>query len=192
MASHDYNSEASAGMAISTFLGTVALFFAGLLMSRLQTFDPSLRLPILYLLVATFGFVFSALIYANMTGTGRFAKQKSTQYLQWGNVLSEYLGVYPFIVAIPLSVGAITDDVFLRIATLVLTIVSITLYSASPFSMISRSFDRRSIIWFNLFLCFEIGLIYGLQRTNIIAYQIIGLIFLVGFLALCTVGREKT
>jgi hypothetical protein len=191
MKQYDVNTEASVGTTISTFLGTVALFFAGILMSRLESFDVSLRLPILYLLVATFGFVFSAIIYANVTGTARVGDDKPETFLQWGNVLSEYLGVYPFVMAIPLAVGAVTDDPFLRSATLLLALVSTALYTLSPFSMAHRSFSRPAVMTLAASLCVGILVTFMYQHADINQYQMIGVLILILLSALCFIRRHK-
>ena len=166
MDKQELDSEANVGIYISTFLGTVALFFAGILISRLQNFDSSLKIPILYLIVATFGFVFSAVIYANMVGAKRLERKAEQSYIRLGNVISEYLGLYLFIAAIPMVVNAVTTDSFLRLTTLLVTMISLALYSVSPFSIARRGFSRAALVIFTLFVTLSLVAAAVLQHHD--------------------------
>lgn len=54
------------------------------------------------------------------------------------NNISEFLGLYLFVVAIPLVINAISQDTFLRIAVPTVAIGGLMLYSHSPFSILHR------------------------------------------------------
>lgn len=186
MNKHDINNEASVGIYISTFLGTVALFFAGILISKFENFDTSLKVPILFLIVATFGFVFSAVIYANLTGLSRIKMQDQDKYIKVGNSISEYLGLYPFIASIPMVVAAITEDSFLRISTLVITSISILLYTVSKFSLLSRGFSRITVTLLGVVITLILDVTVIIQKNNQPFFSFLGLCFL-GLMVLLTI-----
>lgn len=178
MNQEDLSKETAVGINIASFLGTVTLFFAGILISRLQSFDKSLKMPILYLVVATLGFIFSAVIYANMTGAKRLNTKSSESYIQLGNSLSEYLGLYPFLAAIPMVVSAVTPDSFLKIAILSVTIISLTLYSMSPFSLPRRVFGNIALVVFTIFVVFSAVMAFVFQYKSTVIFNTNGAVFL--------------
>jgi hypothetical protein len=131
--------EIETNTALSAFLGTVALFFTGILISQFKVFNPTIKMPILYLIICTFSFIFSASIYANAAGElARHDERHVNHYMIIANIISEFLGTYLFALAIPLVINAITTDPFLRQAVLVVAIGSLVLYSQSAFSILHR------------------------------------------------------
>ncbi|MEK7620895.1 MAG: hypothetical protein AAB395_00905 [Patescibacteria group bacterium] len=141
----DVSNEAVIGITICAFLGTVALFFTGLLIAQLAAFNPNIKVGILFLIVATFGLIFSAIVYANAAGEINTKKVDSEhEFIAIGNSISEFLGIYPFIIAIPLVINAITDDPFLRTSTFIITLLSIVAYTFSRFSIVARASSQKS------------------------------------------------
>lgn len=137
--------DTEVGVSLCGFLGTVALFFAGLLISQFNSFSSTIRIPILFLIICTFAFIFSGVVYANAAGVlSRGEPKLAARFMSAGNAISEYLGIYLFVMAIPLVINAVTNDSFLRNSTGVITITSLLLYSGSSFSMLNRHISKFS------------------------------------------------
>ena len=136
---NDYYQNSSAGLTLSAFLGTVALFFAGLLITQINSFNDNIRLPIVYLICCTVALIYSAIVYANMTGevvTGSKGHAKQSNY--FANMISELLGVNIFMISMPLVINAITTDILIRITVSVVILMSLAIYTTSSFSILSR------------------------------------------------------
>lgn len=145
--------ELSVNVSQSAFFGTVALFFTGILVSQFHSFRPSIKFSILFLVISTFSFIFSAAIYVNGAGElARHNSQKAVQYILVANQISEFLGLYLFVLAIPLALNAITNDSFLRFSVDTTALVGITLYSLSPFSVLSKETDGNLHIVISLMI----------------------------------------
>lgn len=179
--------EANVGITICTFLGTVALFFTGLLISRLDAFNQSIKVGVLYLIVSTFGLIFSAIIYSNAAGESNTEEIGSEfKFITIGNAISEFLGVYPFVVAIPLVINALTNDTFLRASTFIIALISLVIYTMSRFSIVARGSNMaiRTVISF-LVAVFLLLLIFG-QSSSQGFFEAVSLTFL-GVLAILAV-----
>jgi hypothetical protein len=89
----------------------------------------ALPMDILFLFVATFGFLFATLIYAN--ASGRLARIGTFGYeaqVEIANRVSEYLGVFPLLIAIPLSVARFLDAGPIPWAVAILALIATTAY----------------------------------------------------------------
>lgn len=97
-------SELSASIALTSFMTAASAVFLGVVLQRGA--HTTLPMDVLFLFIATFGFLFATLIYAN--ASGRLARHGTFGYesqVEIANRVSEYLGVFPLLVAIPLSVS---------------------------------------------------------------------------------------
>jgi hypothetical protein len=97
-------SELSASIALTSFMTAASAVFLGVVLQRGER--SALPMDVLFLFIATFGFLFATLIYAN--ASGRLARLGTFGYesqVEIANRVSEYLGVFPLLVAIPLSVS---------------------------------------------------------------------------------------
>jgi len=132
-----YNWEVSVGVTFASLMGAIALFFTGAVISQYKSFDGTMRIPLLFLIISTFGYIFAASIYSN-AGTEITLKKisKVKKYLGFANNIFEFLGLYLLIIATPLVVGSLTDDNFLRISTICISLIGLTLYSSSMFSIL--------------------------------------------------------
>ena len=175
-----YQSEIQTGVSFTAFMTAVCAFFLGLLLTRLDVINITIKIPILFLILSTFGFLFSTIIYANASGEiTRLDKNKAKKYMMVGNVLSEYLGVYLLVLSIPLVVNAVTGDVFLMVSTFMVTIVSLFLYSISPFSIAYRYLKiTPKIIFASIVVLFELFIF--LAQNNFLPYfTLIATVFLI-------------
>lgn len=158
--------EIETGVALSAFLGTVALFFTGILISQLRLFNPSIKVPILYLIISTFSFIFSASVYANAGGEmSRHDVAKVHSYMAMANNISEFLGLYLFVIAIPLVINAITADIFLRLSVAAVALIGLMLYSQSSFSILHRELSGIPKAFYTL-LVGALGLALDLAQTH--------------------------
>ncbi len=174
-----YQSEIQTGVMFTAFMTAVTSFFLGLLLTRIEVISMTIKIPILFLIISTFGFLFSTIIYANASGEiTRLDSKKAKNYILIGNVLSEYLGVYLLVLSIPLVINAITPDVFLRVSTLAVVMISLFIYSISRFSIAHRYLKNVSKNLFALVLVL-LELIIFLAQSNFLPYFVI---FATGFL----------
>lgn len=88
---------------------------------------------------AAFATTVSLIIYANTSGeSARFRSNSFSHYMKWGNVLSEYGGVLPFLIALPVTFAGVARS---RLAVLLLAVIlsaGLWIYEASRFSLSSR------------------------------------------------------
>jgi GNAT superfamily N-acetyltransferase len=136
--------EVSVGVTYSALMSAVALFFAGVLISKYNDFDQTIKVPLIFLIISTFSFIFSATIYTNAGTEITLNKLRVVEkYMVYGKNLMELLGLYPFILATPMVIGAITQDSFLRTTTIIVAITGFALYSQSKFSVLDKELRRR-------------------------------------------------
>ena len=176
---NDIATESDVGLSLSGFMGTLSLFFTGILISQINNFGNSIKVPIIYLVISTFSFLFSAVIYANITGIITANKLlKAEKYLLTGNSLSEFLGLYLFVISIPMVIISITNDGFLRQAISAVSLISIFLYSISQFSLFKRSFSKPVDIFFSISVLVLSGSAYFTQLNyeSIFPYLSVALI----------------
>ncbi len=180
--------EVQVGVSFTAFMTAVTIFFVGLLITKFESFDISIKIPILFLIISTFGFLYSTLIYANASGIlSKMVIKNFDKNMLIGDVLSEYLGVYFLVLAIPLVINVITIDSFLRIATLIVALGGLLIYHLSGFSLMDRHFKRKHYWYLSLVIILEIALFYT-QIYNLIyfvplAVILILIILLLGFFA---------
>lgn len=176
--------EIEVGVTFSSFMSAVTLFFTGLLLAQFKSFDPTIKIPLLFLIISTFSFIFSASIYSNAgveVTAHRF--EAVHKYLSYANNILEFLGLYLFILATPLVVGAVTKDSFLRIATIVIALTALGLYSQSDFSILHKEVPNKNykltitflIILFGLALYFSQHLT---QTSKYFGYDYVGSVLL--------------
>jgi hypothetical protein len=150
-----FESEVSVDISFTAFFTVLTLFFISLLIKKFfpDYVDPSVKVSILFLIISTCGFLFSTLIYANSTGktflfkSKKFAKKIWTQKrfekcILLGTTISEYMGVYFLILAIPLIINIITKDIFLRVSTLLIVLFGLGIYHLSGFAIMNRHFKH--------------------------------------------------
>jgi len=151
--------EIQVGVSITAFMTAVTIFFVGLLIANFDKYNISIRIPILFLIISTFGFLYSTLIYGNASGqVARLKSEKFNKHMILGNSISEYIGVYLLILSMPLVINVITEDLFLRIATLVAAFTGLIMYHASGFSIMERNYKKSHYLLLGLIIFLEIVL----------------------------------
>jgi len=171
-------SEASEGSNVSGWLTSVTIFFTGLLISQFDKFGTTIRLPILFLIISTFGFLFSMIIYSNATGTYTRLKGNYNSHILSGNIISEYLGLFPLVFAIPLVLNAVVNDSFLKYSVLVVALLGFYIYHKAGYSILQRHFKQNYLYLFTILSVLEIGIFYT-QHVNTNLYFALGIILIV-------------
>ena len=185
--------EVSIGVSSSSFLSGVTIFFTGLLITQINSFDPSIKIPILFLIISTFSFLYATLIYSNASGEiTRLSTKKFYKCMVIGNIIGEYPGVYLLILAIPLVINAITTDAFLQISTLAVSLIGLATYQFSCLSLMERHFSKYHKVFLIIIALLEITLFVA-QRTNslIFTYTSVVLILFIFLLALSVKGEKE-
>ncbi len=200
----DLKSEILVGVTFATFMGAVSLFFTGLLTSQYKSFDSTIRVPVQFLIISTFSYIFSAAIYSNAGAEitrGNFSKDIGRpivrRYLTYANNIFEFCGLYPFILATPLVIGAVSQDHFLRITTIIVVVISLAVYSLSNFSVLHT--ELKSTAEKCLLTTVIIGLAvllyyaqYAVQRYSFLNYNFLGILLLLCLACLAAVfARSK-
>ncbi len=176
--------EASIGLDLSAFIGTANLFFTGLVILNLSNLPSVVQLPVVYLVVSAVSFIISSVIYANISGMHRQSVLRD-KMMRVANWVSEYPGIYLFLIAIPLVILGVTTDFIVQLATAFACYGALILYSVSPYSLDHRRFQGGLDRFVNTFFLtvFVVG-IYVLAITNSSLLLICGVIGLAILLAL--------
>jgi len=167
-------------VSLLSFMAAVSIFLNGLLLTKFDSYDVFIKVPISFLIISTLGFLFSSLILANTTQhiiDNKFAKAK--KHILWGYAISEYMGVYLFVLSIPLAVNVITSDLYLRIVTLTATLLGMLVYQFMGFSILERHFPKTYRKFSIAAILFLLALfISQIWRVNFIEISIAFLLFI--------------
>jgi hypothetical protein len=141
--------ELGASIALTTFMTTTSVVFLGLVLAPASggTALGGLNLDVLFLFIASFGFFFSTLLYSN--ASGHLARHGTTRFeglIENANRVSEYLGVYPLLLALPLTVARYLGHGFVPITVAALAWVSMLAYHyARDSSLLERDISDDTI-----------------------------------------------
>jgi len=174
-------------VALISFLMVISVFFIGSVLPQFNSYDLSVKIPISFLIVSTFSFLFSTLILSNAGGQvldGNSEKLK--KYLMWGYSISEYMGVFLFVLSIPLVISIITSDLYLRIITFSSAILGLGFYQFMGFSLLEKHFTKSS----KMISAFIILLGIGLFVSQVLAFHftLVSSIFLILILIITCLG----
>lgn len=177
-------------VAFSSVFTVVTTFFTGILISKYSDYDFSVNIPTLFLIISTFGFLYSTIVYANTNGLIQVHKLKKAAYsIFLGNVLSEYLGIYFLVLAIPLIINVISKDPFLRTSTLIVDLGGLFVYHISGISIMERNYKKLHLLFFSIIVLLELGLV-TFQFKNIAFFELVTTI-LISFIVLLAVFARK-
>ncbi|MEU9730405.1 GNAT family N-acetyltransferase [Streptomyces sp. NPDC048002] len=127
--------EAAAGIAFSGAILAAITFLLGFAFSSTR-FPDDVRL---LLIGATFSTVLSLIIYASASGElARIRSNSFGKIMKWGNVLSEYGGVFPFLISLPVTYAQASGDPWTTMVLAVLLSAAIAWYERSEFSIAYR------------------------------------------------------
>jgi GNAT superfamily N-acetyltransferase len=127
--------EAAAGIAFSGSILAAITFLLGFAFSSTR-FPDDVRL---LLIGATFSTVLSLIIYASASGElARIRSNSFGKIMKWGNVLSEYGGVFPFLISLPVTYAQASGDPWTTMILAVVFSSAIAWYERSEFSIAHR------------------------------------------------------
>ncbi len=133
-----------AAVVMTTALMTAVVVFIVTVMLSSHGHGVPIDPPLLLLVTSALGFIYGTLLYANAypryTDESQFNKQ-----MHCGNAVSEMLGVYPLVLALPLSVLYAVSNDTIQIATLVLATVAFVGYHVSRYSLLER-FIQKAVV----------------------------------------------
>ncbi|MFE0487591.1 GNAT family N-acetyltransferase [Streptomyces griseoaurantiacus] len=131
--------EAAAGIAFSGSLLAAITFLLGISFTS-DHFPDDVRL---LLIGATFATMLSLIVYASASGElARIRANSFGRIMKWGNVLSEYGGVLPFLISLPVIYAEVSRNAWITMVLAVTLGVAIAAYEWSEFSIAYRF--RRS------------------------------------------------
>lgn len=156
--------QISVGVTFASLMAAISLFFTGILVSEYSSLGPTIKVPMLFLIVSTFSFIFAATIYSNAGSEIVLGKFKTVEkYLVYAANIVEFLGLYPLIISMPLVIGAITEDSFLRTTTTIVAVVGMALYSQSKFSILEKQLPSYQKIGYSFTIVLLTLLLYVSQ-----------------------------
>ncbi|MFF4019719.1 GNAT family N-acetyltransferase [Streptomyces sp. NPDC001843] len=133
--------EAAAGIAFSGSILAAITFLLGFAFVSTR-FPDDVRL---LLIAATFSTVLSLIVYASASGElARIRSNSFGRIMKWGNVLSEYGGVFPFLISLPVTYAQVSDEPWTTMVLAVLISAAIAWYERSEFSIAYRFRRSRS------------------------------------------------
>jgi ribosomal protein S18 acetylase RimI-like enzyme len=134
--------ESSASVAFTGIFFTAVAFLTGFALAT-DGFPSDLLALLVGSLVVL---ALSLIVYANSTGAlSSLNSGDFDEYMQVGNVLSEFGGVYPFFHVIPVVLVSLTKSDAVGLMTCVGASVVLALYHWSRFEILERYFKRRVI-----------------------------------------------
>lgn len=136
--------EYNAGVAFSTAMLGVLTFLLGFSFASDRYPDGARVL----LAMATAASTLSLIVYANASGEiGRLRSTDFDLHMKWGNLLSEYGGVTPFILSLSITFTEVTKNKYVGFLVAATFSCSLVLYEMSRFSMTSRYPRIRKFRW---------------------------------------------
>lgn len=173
----------------STFTAA-STFFTSIMISKYSAYNPSINIPTLFLVISTFGFLYSTMIYS--LNAGHLLNERFDKFIEarkLGGILSEYFGIYFLLLAIPLIINVISNDLFLRMATSLADLGGLLLYHLSGFSIMERNFRHYHSIYIAIIVVLEIILIY-FQFSNTTIFELTAGL-LTGFIVVIAISAQK-
>lgn len=181
-----YVGQISADITLISFLALITVFFIGSLLPQFNSYDLSIKIPISFFIISTLGLLFAGLILSN-------ANQKITQddfseaerYLKYGYSFSEYIGVYLFVISIPLIVNIISTDFYLRTVAFLAVILGMAFYQFMGFSLIKDHFSRSNKLFSIITILLGVILFFSqIYNFYFIAISIIFILYILFITAL--------
>ena len=135
-------------VSLTSFLSVMSFFFIGALLPQFNSYDPSIKIPISFLIVSAFALIFSALILSNATQIiNKGDLPKIEKHLSYGYAISEYMGVFLLVLSVPVAMGIITSDPYLRVVTFATAIAGISVYQFGGFSLLGSHFSKSETLF---------------------------------------------
>lgn len=142
--------ECTAGIAFSSGLLAAVTFVLGFSFAS-SNYPDAVRVLLLGSVLST---VISLIVYANASGElARIRSNVFGRHMKWGNILSEFGGVFPFLIALPVTFGEVTSSSAAGIVTAAVFSVALFVYERSNFCMTSRFARNRLTFAYSVIVC---------------------------------------
>jgi hypothetical protein len=185
-----YQDEVQTGVNLTAFLTGVTVFFTGLLITKFNDYDLSIKIPILFLIISTFGFLYATLILGNAsTELSRLKTERFHKCMNIGDAIAEFIGVYFLVLAIPLVINVITADNFLRLSTLIVSMGGLIIYHLSGFS-IMQDYYKKAHLWL-LLIIIILEIILFVTRKQSLLFVSASTITIIYLLAIAFFSRNR-
>lgn len=136
-----FSARIAAGVATTALMTAVDVFLFGAVIAQKDATPHAYSAALILILVSGLGFLYGTLIYANsherLRSKARFGKQMAC-----ANVVSETLGVFPLVLAIPLVVVAVTSGAGLAWITFGISAFAFAAYESSSYSLLRLYITR--------------------------------------------------
>ncbi|RJO60236.1 hypothetical protein C4544_05680 [candidate division WS5 bacterium] len=186
-----YSVSIQTAVSFAGLFAALSLFFTGLIITNYNQFSSSVRIPILFLIISTFGFLYATLIYVNATTELSIPRlDKCKRAVDIGNIISEYMGVYFLIFSIPLVITVISSDPFLRWSVLIVNLAGLVIYHLSRFSMMDYFFGKIHYLLLSPLLVMEVLLFLFLDLSQSVVFIITTI--LMGYVGILTLASLKS
>ena len=129
------SAETDAGVQFTAGILAAITFLLGISLTS-DNYPDAVRIVLIAAAVAT---TVSLSIYANASGElTRLRSNVFNHHQKVGNVLSEFGGVYPFLVSLPVALGAVASSVWVGLGSALFVTAALVAYGRSSFSIIVR------------------------------------------------------
>lgn len=173
-----------------SFLSVISIFFLGALLPQFSSYDLTVKIPISFLIVATFAFVFSALILSNASQAIIVGdKERLKKHVDFAYALSEYLGFFLLILSVPLAMSIVTEDLYIRVVTFAAAMLGFITYQFLGFSILERHFSKNHKLFATIIV--TLGALLFTAHLYKFYFTTISVVLLV-FLVLVTVLGPKS
>lgn len=185
--------EAQSSISFVNVLFTVSLAVLAITVDQLR--ENLVVGLILFLIVISsfYGSIFYAVVAGNVARLGK--QRDAERAIQYGNILSEYFGVYLVVVAFPLMVEAVARSTALTYLAVAVNSLGFIFYSIGEFSLISRPIPRRWSRWTfsGLFLALSILLTVGQSEDMelLTTVSAIGVLMLIALATILHLSRGE-
>lgn len=145
--------EIHASIALTTFMTAASFVFLGLVLESgsqepVATQENSgSEVDVVLLFISSFGFLFATLMYANASGgLARISTLGFEKMIERGNRTSEYFGVYPLALGVPLAVERLVGDDLVASLVAILSVIFLASYMILPeASLLDRDIGNQHI-----------------------------------------------
>src|SRR3989344_4670917 len=164
-------------VSLISFLSVISVFFIGALLPHFNSSNVLVKIPISFLVISTFAFLFSGLILSNSSQKIAQGDSEATQkYLTYGYAISEYLGVFLFVVSVPLALSIITSDLYLRVVTFCAAIIGLGVYQFMGFSLLEHHFSKTNKVFAMIIILF--GVVLFLAQVYSFHFILLSIVYL--------------
>jgi len=177
-------------VSVISFFSVISVFFIGSLLPQFNSYDLSVKIPISFLIIALFAFLFSALILSNASPKINEGNPKKIEkYLAYGYSISEYMGIFLFVLSVPLVVSVVTSDFYLRVITFCAAILGISVYQLMGFSLLETHFSKRYKLFSVITILF--GIVLFISQIYAFHFTVISIVFLLFILLITALAPVK-